>query len=194
VNIQTTVSHETGKFWQRIRIHREERMPAAAIAQNRAMASARAQAARLMQPEYGGLKVSELKKRMRLKRASRVNPEASITFSGRRIAVYDRFGMRARGRFGVRFGRLPWRMETIGGEPVGSDMLARAFRQRGSHGRAAVLTRLGKARYPITVLVAPGVARALDERGLLEPVRLKMQRSFDSTFAHEMERRLARVR
>jgi len=181
------------KYSSRLDIYRKERITAAVRAMNRGTASARAAAARIMQSDYGGLKISTIKARMRLRRATAGAPTAEIKFSGRRISLYGNFGMRAAGKFGVRFGRLPWAVETIAGEPVTSEMLQRAFRQRSGR-RAAVLARVGAKRYPISILVAPGVARAL-ERGNTKATTLAALTSrFDQVFEYEMERKLATIR
>jgi hypothetical protein len=181
------------KYSSRLDIHRKERITASVRAMNRATASARAAAARVMQADYAGLKISSIKARMPLHRATAGAPTAEIKFSGRRISLYGNFGMRAAGKFGIRFGRLPWAVETIAGEPVTSEMLQRAFRQRRGN-RATALARIGAKRYPITILLAPGVARALERGNTKATTLAALTSSFDKVFEYEMERKLATVR
>jgi hypothetical protein len=98
-------------------------------------------------------------------RATRAKLFADLRYSGRRFALYGNFGMSSFGRWGVRFRKLPWRVETIAGDPVSAEMLARMFRQRvGASGRASVLARRTKQRNSIELLVAPALARAFAER------------------------------
>jgi hypothetical protein len=192
--ISIDVRHSFGKYASRLEIHKRDRIKAAVTAMNRATVSARAHAARMLREEYGGaLKVSTIKARMKLKRAQNAAPTSDITFSGRRISLYGNFGMRGIGRWGVRFTRLPWKVETIGGEEVSPDMLQRAFRQRGAT-RAAVFARLGRARYPIAILVAPGIARALEEGDNKSKVVDRLRERFDEVFESDMERRLLAAR
>jgi hypothetical protein len=182
-----------GKYSQRLEVHKRDRIKAAVTAINRAAVSARAHAARELRDEYGGaLKVSTIKARMKIKRASLSLPIGDLKFSGRRISLYGNFGMRGIGRWGVRFTRLPWKVETIGGEEVSPDMLQRAFRQRGAR-RAAVFARRGQTRYPISILVAPGIARALEQGTNKDKVVDRMRERYNEMFEYEMLRRLAGV-
>jgi hypothetical protein len=79
---------------------------------------------------------------MQIVRATRNEPRAALVFTAGRFSLYGNFGMRPDGRWGVRFSKLPWRLETVTGEPVSAAMLARAFRQRTRRGgRAWVFSR-----------------------------------------------------
>jgi len=144
-----------------------EVMPAAVRAMNKTLTTVRAEASRELRRDYPGVKAGALKARMKLVRATRNRPTAEVVFSGSRIPLYGNFGMRGFGRFGVRFGKLPWRVETLEGEAVGRERMARAFRNRLKRGgRAVVFSRETKHRQSHQILVAPGIARALAERPL----------------------------
>lgn len=169
------------------------RLDAAPRAINRALTSGRAEAVRLMRAEYGGLQAGQIRSRIKMVRATRARPVGSLVFSGKRIALYNRFGMRSAGRFGVRFRKLPWRLETIDGDPITPDMLARAFRQRGrGSGRASVFARQNAARDSLEVLLAPGVARGLSERRLEPKVRAVMLSRYAVVLDQEMRFRLSK--
>lgn len=187
------IRHDLRRFEARIGLLPAERMRAALRAMNRTMTTVRKEAVSLLAAEYPGLKAGDIRRRLPLERATREKPVAAVTFSGRRIALYGKFGMRARGgqhgRFGVVFrrGALPWRLETIGGEEVTPEVLARAFRNRSRRtGQPIVLSRLSAVRTSHEVLVAPGMARAYAERGIGEATLLVMRRRWDITFAQEL--------
>lgn len=189
------VRHDLTRMEARIGLLPRQRMAAAVRAMNRTMTTVRKEAVSLLREEYPGLKAKDIRTRLPIERAKTAQPVAAITFSGRRIALYGRFGMRARanrrGRaFGVAFrkGALPWRLETIGGEEVTPEMLARAFRNRSTRtGQPIVLTRLTKVRTSHEVLVAPGLARAFSERGVGRAVEIVLRRRWDEAFAQELK-------
>ncbi len=161
------VRHDLKRLSADLALLPKETMAAAVRALNRTMITVRAEAARTLRVELPRVKVSALKARIKLQRASRERPVAALTFSGRRFALYGNFGMRTLSGFGVRFSKLPWRIETISGDTVTPEMLARAFRQRSRRGgRASVFARHTKVRESFEILVAPGVARAFAERGI----------------------------
>lgn len=163
---------------------------------NRTIFTARREAAAKLRQLFPGVKVSQLKGRMKLARATRGNMAASLAFSGRRFSLYGNFGMRGirvgNNNFGVRFGRLPWRIETVSGEPVPAAMLARAFRNRARGSGAAVMARHTKVRTSHEVLVAPGIARAVDELGVGGMVITVMRNRFPIVFAQEARYRLSK--
>lgn len=169
------------------------RLEAAPRAINRALTSGRAAAVRLLQAEYGGLRAAQLRPRVKINKATRAMPRGSLVFSGRRIQLYGNFGMRAVGNWGVRFRKLPWRLETIDGDAVTPEMLARAFRQRSRRGgRASVFARHTRHRESFEVLVAPGVARALTERRLEPKIRQVLRSRYAVVFEQEMKFRLTK--
>ena len=192
------VRHRLREAEERYGLLARERKAAAVRAANRATTTARAEASRTLHAEYrGGLKISEIKSRIHRVRATSQSPVAELQFSGRRIALFDRFGMRKVGRWGARFSRLPWRLETVSGEPVTPEMLARAFRQNSRTGKAAskravVMARKDKSRLSHEVLVAPGIARAAAERAILDATRKVMRERFMEVFDHEVQFQLLR--
>jgi hypothetical protein len=170
-----------------------ERMAAATRALNRTMTTVRAEAARKMRDEYPGVKIGTLRRRMKLTKATRLKPSAAIVFSGRRFSLYRNFSMRRVGQFGVRFRKLPWRIETIDGDPVTPEMIARAFVQRGRRsGAASVFSRHTRERDSFEVLVAPGVARAFAERKIGEALSRIALARFSVVFQHELKFRISK--
>lgn len=186
------VRHTLESFRVRLMLYPNERLQAAVRAMNRTITTVRADASRQLRDAYPGVKVSDLKRRMPLKRATRSRMEAAIVFSGRRIALYGNFNMRAFGKWGVRFSKLPWRIETVSGEPVSPEMLARAFRNRARGGRATVFSRHSKVRTSQEVLVAPGIARALTERRIADALMRVARGRFAVVFEQEMKFRLGK--
>jgi hypothetical protein len=186
------VKHDLAELSARLGLMQQERMAAAVRAANRTMTTVRKRAADDLKKEYPGLRVSQLKARMKLTRATRQTPVAAVTFSGRRIALFGNFGMRSVGRWGARFSKLPWRLETISGEPVTQEMLARAFRQRGPGGRASVFARHTKVRTSHEVLLAPGVARALVEQKIGDALVRFARDRFSVVFVQEAKFRLSK--
>lgn len=186
------VRHTLDRLTARLGLYSGERLSAAVRALNRTMTTVRASSARELQDEYPGLKIAAIKRRIKLERASRANPSAALVFSGRRIPLYGNFGMRGAGKWGVGFRGLPWRLETITGEPVTPQMLARAFRQRSRRsGRADIFARHTAQRLSFEVLVAPGIARALGERKLDDVIARTAIGRFEVVFVQEAKFRLS---
>lgn len=191
-DLRVDVRHQLASLADRIALLPEERLLAGVRAANRTMTTVRAQASRALRPEYPGIKAAQIKARMPLKRATRSEPIAAITFSGKRFTLYGGFGMRALGKWGVRFSKLPWRIETVSGEEVSPQMLQRAFRNRGTGGRAQVFSRHTKVRTSHEVLVAPGLARAIVERHHGEALRNFARSRFMVVFFQEAKYRLSK--
>lgn len=170
-----------------------ERMAAAVRAANRTLTSARADSARRLAREYVGVKIAEIKRRVRLERATQKKPRAALVFSGRRIPLYGNFGMTAAGKWGVRFRGLPWRLETVSGEPVTAEMMRRLFRQRSRRtGRADVFSRHTAKRTSFDLVLAPGLARALAERNIGEALEKAIRARFGVVFKQELRFRVGR--
>lgn len=189
---QLSMKHTLESYSARLGLLDDERKQAAVRALNRTMGQGKTQAARELAAEYPGLKISQLKARLKVQRATRSNPVAALTFSGRRISLFGNFGMRGQGKFGVRFGRLPWRLETISGDQVTPEMLQRAFRNRGPGGRASVFARHTQIRLSQEVLVVPGVARAFAERKVGEVIARLLRTRFPVVFVQEAKFRLSK--
>lgn len=186
------VRHDIDRIIANLEVYGEERLKAAVRAANRTMTSGRAETARDLAREYPGLKIAAIKQRIRRERATPAHAIAALVFSGRRIPLYGNFDMRALGRWGVGFRRLPWRIETVTGELVTPEMLRRAFRQRSRRtGRADVYSRLSAQRLSFELLLAPGLARALAERGIGESLSRAIRQRFGVVFRQELKFRLS---
>lgn len=159
------IRHDLARVQAKLGLMERELMPAAVTAMNRTTTTVRAEASKELRRDYPGVKASALKARMKRVLAKRSAPTAAVVFSGGRFSLYGNFGMRSFDRWGVRFSKLPWRVETLEGEAVGPERLARAFRNRLRRGgRAVVFSRETKHRLSHEMLLAPGIARAVVER------------------------------
>lgn len=165
-------------------------IPAAVRSMNRTITTVRMEANKKLKPLYPAVKASTLKARMKLVKANRSTLQAALRFKSTRIPLFGNFGMRRRGRFGVSFRSLPWRIETAEGEAISPSMLqTNAFinkLQRG--GRETVLLRLGDRRLPISVLLATGLSKAVVDKGVLAAMKEFAGPVFRKNFAHEMSR------
>jgi hypothetical protein len=188
-----TIGDSLDQLAARLDEYPKERNAAASRALNRAISGTRKQASTWLRAEYPGIKVAQLKARMTMKLATRGNLTAELSFSGKRFALYDNFGMVAFDKFGVAFGKLPWRIETVSGEAVSSDMLHRAFRNRSRRsGKPLVFSRHTKVRTSQEVLVAPGLARAVNERGLKRQILQLARDRFGTVLKQEVTYRLSK--
>jgi hypothetical protein len=187
------VRHDLAKLQADLGLYAKETMAAAVRALNRTMGTVRKEAAHELASDYAGIKIGALKARMKLLRATQKSARAAVEFSGRRFPLYGNFAMHASGRWGVKFGRLPWRIETISGDTVTPEMLARAFRNRArASGRASVFARHTAARLSFEVLVAPGLARALEERAIGDALIRVGHARFSVVFEQEAKFRLSK--
>lgn len=159
-----------------------EKNVAAVRGLNRAAQGARTDSVKALRPLYPSIKVAALRARIKVERATGTNLRSATRFSSGRIALHGNFGMKGSGKFGVRFGKLPYRVETLDGSTVDSKMMERAFRNRIAGGRAAVLARLGPPRLPISVLVAPAISKAVVEKHIAAAVKVKGQARFLKEF------------
>lgn len=151
---------------------------------NRTITSVRAEAARQMRADYGDLPIRVLKGMMRFIRATKRTLTATLVFSGRRIPLV-RWGA-VQTPYGVRVRRGPSRLEMFDGTPVPPDALRHAFLQVSRRGVRNAWIRIGRARYPITGLVAPSLARNFVE-GRIQAALMATARA---TFARNMESEL----
>jgi hypothetical protein len=187
--VQISVSHTLKAYEARLAGLPKERMAAAVRSLNRAMTTVRAEASRDMGKEYPGLKIGTIKRQMRMKRATRGDPAASVTFSAKRFRLFGNWNVRQT-RKGV-LGRLPFRwIETASGELVRPSELSRAFIQRSKAGTPNVWIRVGKDRYPIEALVASSLATAFVERAIGRRLGKVARERFAVVFAQEVSFRL----
>jgi len=190
--ISVDLKHSLGGFEAHLAGLAGARMKAAVRALNRTMTTVRAEAARAMAREYEGLKIGTLKRQMRFKRATASEADASITFSNRRFRLYGNWNVRHSRGQRVRLARLPFRVETGEGRRLDPAALSGAFLQRAkSNGTPNVFLRVGRARYPITALVAPSLSSAFVERQVGEKLARIARTRFAVVFAQELKFRLA---
>jgi len=188
-----TISDTLDQLAARLDEYPRQRNLAASRALNRAMSAARKQSSTWLRGIYPGIKVAQLKARMGMKLSTSSTLTAVLTFSGKRFALYGNFGMHSFGQFGVSFSGLPWRIETVSGEVVTPEMLQRAFRNRSTRsGKPLVFSRHTKVRTSQEVLVAPGLARAVDERGLKKPILQLARDRFGVVLQQEVTYRLSK--
>ena len=128
---------------------------------NKVAKSARAVVVKKVRPGYPGVKVRELNSRLLIERAHHGSMQVALTMTGKRFVLYGKFGMKPVGDWGVMFTKMPYKVETVEGNAVSDEMLARAFRQRsGRTGRPDVFARETKARSSMTLLLVPGLNRS----------------------------------
>ena len=187
------IRHTLDAYAARLSLLPAERMQAAVRTLNRTMTTVRAEGARALQKEYPGLKVGTIKKRMKFVRATRGKPQAEIVFSGARFSLFHNWRARQT-KTGVRVGKLPYRLETWDGTPVPLEKLQQAFIQRptSNRGRWNVYQRMGRERYPIQGVVAPGLARAFVERGIRASLSRLARQRFAIVFQQEAKFRLSK--
>lgn len=170
MSLGLNIRHDLARLEADLGLYAAEKMKAGVRAINRTLTTVRAEGAREMAKEYPGIQIKMLKSRLRFQRATQAAPRAVLEFSAGRIPLYGNFGMQAlRGRknkkFGVRFSKLPWRIETVSGETVSAEMLARVFRNRSSRtGAPLIFSRHTNVRTSHEVLIAPGLNSAFVER------------------------------
>lgn len=167
-----------------------ETVAAGVRALNRTAGTARNETAKALRKEYPGIKAAAMKSRIKLQRATAKSPESALVFSGRRFVLWNNFGMRAQGPWGVGFRRLPWRIETPDGSAVSPEMLKRAFRQRGRGGRPNVWSRETKERDSMTLLLAPSVAKGFAERQIMKVLQNTIRTRFPVVMAQEAKFRV----
>lgn len=191
--MKVDIRDDIGKAITQLNLTLAEVMPAGVRAMNRALTSVRAEAVRQLKPQYSGIKVSAIRARLNMIKASNSKPTAVLIFSPSRIQLYGNFSMHTFGKFGVRWGALPWRVETPDGEEISKSDLDRAFRNRlTKDGRPVVMIRVQSKRYPVAVLLAPGMARTAVEKQILEACKTVGYSSFASNFKHELSRVMGR--
>ncbi len=184
------IRHDLGRLVADLGLMQKEILPAAVRAINRTMTTVRAEAARRMQPNYRGLKVSALKKQMRFQRATRSKAVAWVTFSARRFGLFQNWKTRQT-RQGVRVSQLPWALETWDGTRIDIGKLRQAFIQRPG-GKSNVYVRIGQQRYPIQGLVVPGLSAAFVQLRIGEALVITARNRFAQAFAQEAKFRLSK--
>jgi hypothetical protein len=183
------IRHDISGAQAKLHLHEKAVMTAAVRAMNRTNTTVRKETANSLQEFYPGMKVSTLKAKLRMTKATRNKPESRLDPAKGRVPLMGNFGMARRGRFGVYFSKLPWRIETPDGESIPPQLLqTNAFvNPLQVSGRLVVFVRLGRRRLPIGVLLAPGPAKTIVEKGL----RARMYRLGAEIFNRNFNRELA---
>lgn len=186
---------------------------ATVTALNRTLTTCRAAAARELKKHYGMLPVSKIKRRISAKRATRATLTATLIFSGSRFRLLGNWpitktvtprGVRVRLR-GVSGGRTSFRglpnldieMSGAGNStPVPKALLSHAFIQRSRKTkvpnvwiRESVVEGHGGGRYPIGLLLVPGLGRAFTDKKIDETMRRLAAKIFTKNFAAELKYR-----
>ena len=192
------IRHDMNRLVADLGLMKAEILPAAVSALNKTLTTVRAQAARALRDEYPGFKASVLKRQMRFKRASRLEPRAVLTFSNKRLRLFGNKRLslvQTRYGTGVRLGKLPFRLETADGSAIDPADLRRAFVQRSRASRVPnVWLRKGKALLPIDVVLAPSLSSAVVEKRIGEALLRVARTRFAVVFAQEGRFRLAKRR
>lgn len=175
---------------------------ATARALNKTMTTARAQSARDLKKVYGALKIGVIKRRIKLLRASRSRQESTLLFNGGRFRLFGnwpisktvtRTGVRTRLRGVSSSGRittrgLPYGIEMGSGLKVDPAELRNAFIQRSRKTQTPhVWMRLARPRYPIDVLLVPGLGRAVVEKNILTSIERAAVSRYPTVLARELE-------
>lgn len=187
-----TVKHSLEKLEAALRRYPRELLAADVRARNRTAASSRTQAVRRLRADLP-IKAGALRRQIKVSRAVLGKAPAVLEFSAKRFRLFGNWNAR-QSAAGVRIGRVPWRMESLDGEPIAPQALAHAFIQRArASGVPNVWVRVGARRYPITAILASSVSTTLRDRGhknaLLEFGRAR----FREVRAQEMNYRIAKV-
>lgn len=186
------VKHDLNRLQVSLGSYPNHVMGAATRAINRSMVTIRTQAVRDMRAALGGIKAGVVQRQLRMTNARRGKLDASLEFSAKRFRLLN-FDARQT-TTGVRLRKMPWRLETLDGEPVTPADLRHAFIQRArTNNSAHVWVRVGKKRYPITAILAPSLAEAFVQRHIGEALVRIGHARFRAVLDQEMRFRLSRL-
>jgi hypothetical protein len=157
--------HDLQRLEDALGLYPQELLAAAVRSQNRVMTTLRAQGAKELAPQFVGLKISALKRQLKITRATAREPAAVLEFSAKRFRLFGNFNTRQTSH-GVSVSRLPWRLEAADGDELPRQVLAHAFIQRARGGRPNVWIRVGTKRYPIIGIFVSAPAAAFRDRDL----------------------------
>jgi len=185
--VKIDISHNLAELQRKYSLLPEELARAVPRSINRTMIAVRKEATVEQRKDYPGVKVKQLQIRMKGIAARQNLPRAEIVFLSGRFNLYGHFGMKPFGKFGVRFSKKPWRIDTIGGDAdISSEMLARMFRTRlRAGGRAVVMSRWTKRRLSANVLVVPGLDEHYTERHLGVKLAAVARKRFPEVFLQQ---------
>jgi len=158
---------------------------------NRTMVTARAVTARDLKKQYGALPVRVIKGQIRIKRASRKNLRAIMTFSASRIRLV-RYGVFQTAR-GVRGNGLPKKLVDQDGNKITRADLAHAFiRKTRNTGTLHAMKRAGKDRYPLQLILAPALSETLIDEGIGEAMAKTAIAQFEAVLRRDLQFRLTK--
>lgn len=158
---------------------------------NRTMVTARAMASRELKKQYGALPIRVLKGQIRIKRASRKNLRAIMTFSNRRIRLI-RYGVFQTPR-GIRGNGLPKTLLDQDGNEITRADLAHAFiRKARNTGAPNVMKRAGKERYPLQIVLAPALSETLVDEGIGDAMAKAAVEQFERALRRDLVYRLSK--
>ena len=195
------VRHDLNRLVADLGLLRADIAPAAARSLNRAMSTARAEAARQLGVELDGLKIGTIKKRIVLGRATQGRLTAALTFSNKRLRFANWNVGRVQTPYGTGIrlgGRLPkklLRVDAISGKvtEISTSQLGSAFLQRSRRfGIPNIWLRQGKASMPIDVLVTPSLSELLVQGRLDQIIGSLASDRFPVVFAQEAAYRLSK--
>lgn len=171
----------------------EERNKAAVRAMNRSLGTVKTEASKILAAEYAGLKRTAVAKRIKFQRADRRNLRAALSFSNRRLRLYN-WEVR-QGKKGI-VGRIPddlIQVDSISGRSTIIDRgrLRSGFIRRTRFGTKNVFVRQGKERYPIDVIATPSLSELLVRKSITEALRRRAGERFAVVFAQEAKFRLS---
>jgi len=158
---------------------------------NRTMVTARAIASRELKKQYGALPIRVIKGQIRIKRASRKNLRAVMTFSARRIRLI-RYGVFQTPR-GIRGNGLPKNLIDQDGEAISREDLAQAFIRTSRKTRVRnVMKRAGRERYPLQIVLAPALSETLVEAGIGDAMAKAAIEQFERALRRDLVYRLSK--
>lgn len=185
------VSHTLARLEAAVLLHPKELLAANVRAKNRAVASVRTEAVRLLRPLFPGLKAGSIRRQLKITWAKAKDPRAILEFSAKRFRLFGNFNARQTKR-GVRAPNV-WRLETLDGVVVPAQILAHAFIQRGrASGVPHVGVRMNTRRYPITTLQGSSLATTFRSRYLGDILLNFGRRRFRIVLDQEMRYRIAK--
>src|SRR5262245_54828359 len=121
MTLEVLITHDLPSLERRLDLYPKELLQADVRARNRSMVSAKADAAKRMSPDLGGIKVGTIKFQIKQKSATQAAPLASLEFSNKRFRLFGNFNLKllnSKYGTGVRLGRMPYRLEFADGTAV----------------------------------------------------------------------------
>lgn len=168
--MEYTATQKLDRLERALREYPVQKMQAAVRALNRTATAVRAETARRLKPDLGGIKIGALKRQMKLANATKNNPRAILDYSAKRFRVFGNVDLRqiaTKWGLGARLSKMPFKLELADGTPITSAQLQRMFIQRSRRtGRANVWVRLGLRSRPFQAVVVASVAEAYRVRTL----------------------------